>query len=1043
MNRKAWLVIAMVITMAFPALAQNITVTGTVYDQDDDTAIGASVTVQGMPGVGVATDIDGNYRISAPANGHLVVSLVGCKTQIVPVDGRTHIDIHLQSDAAVLDELVVVGYGTVKKEDATGSVAVIKPDDIEAGLATSTQDLLVGASPGVVVTLNGGDPTGSAQIRIRGGASLNASNDPLIVVDGVPQSNLGVGNMNALTMINPTDIESMTILKDASATAIYGSRASNGVIIITTKRGQSGKPQVNFSTNFSVNSARKSLRVMDAYQFADVVNQYGSEATIAQLGYNGELYNTNWQKEVLRTSFSQDYNLSVGGQVGKVLPYRVNVGYTNNQGIIKTSYMERATAGLSLNPKFFNGLLQINANVSGTYARQTDDKKGAIGTALAYDPTKPVYTNIRMQGNTGLYLYNGYYNYIPDGKNDTNSAINPMQLINDQDGKNVSWSSTGNFQIDYALHFLPELHFNLNLGYQFAKDEYDGLTAANSLQAWRNTTLLSNGAPGAATLYKWKRIQQNTLLDFYINYKKEIDAIKSNLDVMVGYSWQHFNWFSHGQTYVNSLGFYGANGNPEGFTYDNGVYYMEHGPKTFMYDGKEYNVIGSELGQLPMNHQSFPSQLLSFFGRINYSLLDTYLLTFTLRDDASSRFAKENRWGLFPSVALGWKINNCFGLKDANWLNELKLRLGWGETGQQDLGDYFLYLPNYTLSSNNWFQYPAYTPGATYPNMGWVSPLYPNSYNANIKWETTTTWNAGIDLSVLNNRITFSADWYLRKTRDLIAYVAVKGSNTSDMMTRNVGSLKNYGLEFNVTAKPIVTKDFTWSTGYNIAWNRNKITSLNDGEMIAHRGTVGGGIGGNLQWFMEGYAADTYRVYEQVYDAAGNPIEGQFVDQNADGVINEQDLIAFHSPEPKVTMNWNNTFNFHNWDLGFVLRASLGNWNYNGIRRARTNTSTIDAYGLNNLLRGEYLFHNTPTTQTALSSYWVENASFLRCDNITLGYTWPELCGNKLRLRVYGAVQNPFVITKYKGVDPELPNGLDADVYPRPVTVTAGLVATF
>ena len=1032
MNRKAWLALAMFVAMAFPALAQNITVTGTVYDQDDDTAIGASVTVQGVPGVGVATDIDGNFSIKAPSNGSLVVSLVGCKTQVVPINGRTHIDIHLESDASVLDELVVVGYGTVKKEDATGSVAVIKPDEIEAGLATSTQDLLVGASPGVVVTTDGGNPAGGATIRIRGGSSLNASNDPLIVIDGVPQTNQGQGSsLNAMTMINPSDIESMTILKDASATAIYGSRASNGVIIIQTKRGKSGKPQVNFGANFSVNTVRKKLNVMNASQFADIVNQYGSESTIAQLGYNGEMYNTDWQKEVLRTTFSQDYNLSVGGQVS-VLPYRVNVSYTNNQGIVKTSAMQRVTAGLNLNPKFFNGLLQVNASVNGTYARQNNADGGAVGSALAFDPTKPVYNNIPMRGNTGMFLYNGYYNYAPGGTNDVNSAINPVQLLNDVNSYNDTWSSTGNIQIDYALHWLPELHFNLNLGYQFSKNDAQSITAANSLQAWRNTGLYGNNAYGAETLYKWHEIQQNTLLDFYINYKKDIDAIKSNLDVMVGYSWQHFNYWGKSNSYVNSLGFVNGAGQG-GFDYANGDYYM---------DWSTHNAIGEVVNYAKDNRWAFPSQLVSFFGRLNYSLLDTYLLTFTLRDDASSRFAKENRWGLFPSVALGWKINNNFGLKDQNWLNEWKLRLGWGETGQQALGDSFLYLPIYTISNNIGYMYPAYN-NAGYPGMGWINPLYPQAFNTNIKWETTTTWNVGMDLSVLNNRVTFSADWYLRKTRDLIAYVAVKGSNTSDMMTRNIGSLENYGLEFNVGAKPVVTKDFTWSTGLNVAWNRNKITSLNDGEKISARGIPGGGIGGDLQWFMEGEAAYTYRVYQQVYDASGNPIEGQYVDQNADGVIDQNDLINFHSPDPKVTLNWNNNFNYKNWDLGFVLRANIGNWVYNAPRRVRTNTSTIDAYGLNNLLQGEFLFHNTPTSQSALSDYWVENASFIRCDNITLGYTFSNLCHDKLRLRLFGAVQNPFVITKYKGVDPEVYSGCDNNVYPRPVTCTLGLVATF
>ena len=1036
LNRKVWAALVMTLFMAFPALAQKIEVHGTVVDELGDALIGATVMEKGTTN-GTAADFDGNFTLHVNPNATLVVTYVGYDPMDVPVNGRTEIHVVMKENAEMLNEVMVIGYGTVKKADATGSVAIVKPDEIEAGISTSVQDLLVGASPGVVVTTDGGNPAGGATIRIRGGASLNASNDPLIVIDGVPQTNQGQGSsLNAMTMINPADIESMTILKDASATAIYGSRASNGVIIITTKKGHSGKPQVNFQANFSVNTDRKRLNVMNANQFVDIVNQYGSEATIAQLGYEGTIYNTDWQKEVLRTSFSQDYSLSVSGQAA-MLPYRVNVSYTNNQGILKTSSMDRVTAGVSLNPKFFDNTLQITANVNGTYARQNNANGGAVGTALAFDPTKPIYTNIPMQGNTGRYLYNGFYNYAPGGKNDVNSAINPLQLIEDVDSYNNTWSSTGNIQIDYALYWCKDLHFNLNLGYQFSKNDAQSTTAANSLQAWRNTGLLANEAAGAETLYKWKEIQQNTLLDFYINYKKDFEAIKSNLDVMVGYSWQRFKYWGHSQTYVNSLGFVGADGQP-GFTYENGQYYMDNSTTTTVtHEGVEYPVIGSVANFAQVGRWGFPSQLISFFGRLNYIFDETYLLTFTLRDDASSRFSKKNRWGLFPSLALGWKINNVGSLREVSWLDELKLRLGWGETGQQSLGDSFLYLPIYVWSMGNDKQYPAYGEN------GWTMPLYPQSYNTNIKWETTTTWNVGVDFGVFNNRLTFSADWYLRKTRDLIAYVAVKGSNTSDMMTRNIGKLENYGLEFNIGAKPVVTENFIWNTGLNIAWNRNKITSLNDGEKISARGIPGGGIGGDLQWFMEGEAAYTYRVYQQVYDNDGNPIEGQYVDQNADGVIDQNDLINFHSPDPKVTLSWNNTFNFHNWDIGFTLRANIGNWVYNAPRRTRTNTSTIDAYGLNNLLADEFLFHNTPTTQSALSDYWVENASFLRCDNITVGYTWPSLIDGHLRLRLYGAVQNPFVITKYKGVDPEVYSGLDSDVYPRPVTFTLGVIATF
>ncbi|MDE5857473.1 MAG: TonB-dependent receptor [Muribaculaceae bacterium] len=1035
MTGKAWMAIFMVLCLSFPALAQKITVTGTVYDNLGEPLMGASVIAEGAAS-GVGTDLDGNYRIEVEPNAVLIVSYIGFEPQRINVEGRTHIDVTLSENAVMLQEVVAIGYGVVKKSDATGSVAVIKPDDIEAGLATSTQDLLVGASPGVVVTPDGGNPTGGASIRIRGGSSLSASNDPLIVIDGVPQTNQSNGGgMSALTMVNPANIESMTILKDASATAIYGSRASNGVIIITTKKGQSGRPQVSFAANFSVNTARNTLKLMNAAQFIDVVTANLGESSIAQLGYTPYgsgadvqpvMYNTDWQKEVLRTTFSHDYSLSVGGTVG-ILPYRVNVSYTNNEGILKTSSMDRTTVGINLSPKFFNGLLQINANVQGTYAATGNADTGAIGGAISMDPTKPVMSNVEMAGNTGLKLYNGYYNYAPAGIYDRNGAKNPVQLLEDVDSKNKTWSSSGNLQIDYALHFLPDLHLNLNLGYQVSKNDCNSITAANSVMNWTNDGLSGMGAAGAASLYKWHEIQQNTLLDFYANYRKNFEAIKSNLDVMVGYSWQRMNYFGHSNTYVHSLGFVNSLGNP-GFNYNTG-YYMDY--------SKE-NHIGEIVNNAPDKRWANPLQLISFFGRLNYSFDDKYLLTFNLRDDASSRFSKDTRWGLFPSVALGWKIINEEFMSGARGcMNDFKLRLGWGQTGQQDIGSFFPYLPIYTSS---------YEPGFQYPGMNgeWLEVLYPQAYDQNIKWETTTTWNVALDFGFLNNRITGSIEYYLRNTKDLLAFTPALGMNTSNFLTTNIGSLRNYGLEFNVTARPVVTKDFTWTTGLNVAWNRNEITALTGDAATSEISArdLPSGTGGKLQWHLVGEPAYTFRVYQQVYDNDGNPVPNQYVDQNADGKIDDKDLINFHSPEPKVTLAWNNTFNYKNWDFGFALRANLGNWVYNNPRYERTNLAKVDQYGLNNLIRDEFLFKTNPE-QLKLSDYFVENAAFLRCDNITVGYTFDHLLKDKLNLRLFGACQNPFVITKYKGLDPEVFSGIDNNVYPRPVTFTLGLVATF
>lgn len=1029
MTRKAWLALVMVLCLSFPALAQKTTVTGTVVDSTGEPLIGASVIAEGTSN-GVGTDIDGNFSLQVEPNATLVVSYVGYDTQKVPVNGRSHIDITLTENTVMLNEVVAIGYGVVKKSDATGSVSVIKPDDIDAGISVSTQDMLVGAAPGVVVTTDGGSPMGNGKIRIRGGSSLNASNDPLIVIDGVPQSNQdNAGGANALSMVNPQTIESMTVLKDASATAIYGSRASNGVIIITTKKGQSGKPQVNFSANWHVATPQKYYDMMDGTQFSKFVREkVGTEAAVGMLGES----NTNWQKEVLRTTFSQDYNLSIGG-ASKWLPYRVSLSYTNNNGILETSGMSRTTAGINLSPKFFDGLLQVNANVNGSYI-YSREANWVLNSALQMDPTQSVRTNYPTTGNSGLTAFNGYTNYVTStGSISTNNRQNPLQELNDQRKIGKVASSTGNLQIDYALHWLPELHFNLNLGYQVSKNNKENSVEQNSIMAWRNGSLAEMGSAGAGTEERWYELQRNTLLDFYINYRNDFEKIKSNLDVMVGYSWQRFDYHGHSNTYVNT----------PGFVTNGGVIQINDGVYNLDIDESSYSNIGRAVKDQPMSRWAQKLQLISFFGRLNYTFDDTYLLTFTLRDDGTSRFSKDTRWGLFPSVALGWKINNMpFMESSSEWLNDFKLRLGWGITGQQDVGSYFPYLPVYTSSVNQGFQY--LDPDGSGE---WINPLYPEPYDADIKWEETTTWSAGIDMAFLNNRITLTLDGYIRDTKDLLAETIVSGWNTKDKVLTNIGTLRNYGIEATIGARPVVTKDFTWSTNFNVGWNRNEITKLTgdvETSRILARG-LDGSIGGGLQYHVVGQPAYSFLVYQQVYDNDGNPIPGQYVDQNADGVIDNDDKILYHSPEPKVTMTWGNTFNYKNWDFGFSLRASIGNWMYNQQLYTLTRTHNVSGYQLNNLLNGEYIFPMSSSSddKLMLSNYFVEDASFVRCDNITIGYTWENLLNNSLRLRLFGAVQNPFVITKYRGVEPEKFDGIDYSYYPRPITATLGVVATF
>ena len=607
MNRRAWLAIAMVISLAFPALAQKITVTGTVYEPEGEPAIGASVTVLGVPGVGAATDIDGNYRIEVAADASLVFSYVGYESQTVAVEGRTHIDVTLKSNSELLSEVVVVGYGTVKKSDATGSIAVVKPDEIEAGLATSANDLLVGASPGVVVTTDGGAPGGGANIRIRGDASLNASNDPLIVIDGMPM-NGSYGAANPMTMISPDNIESMTILKDASATAIYGSRASNGVIIITTKKGTKGRPQVTFSANMHVATPGRRWDVLDGNQFAQIIKDYAPENSQRLLG----TANTDWQDEIYRTAISQDYNLGIGGTAG-ILPYRVNVSYAGNNGILKTSNVDRTTVGFNLSPEFFGGLLKVWANVKGTYISQRNADTGSIYSALTYNPTLPVYTAYKTDGNIGAPIYGGYTSLLNnDGNLETNGSLNPLAMLNGVKNTEKSWSSVGNLQIDYALHFLPELRFNLNLAYDVVKGETNNYVLQNSPQSWKQ--MYNDGA--GSKFYNYQ-LARNTMLEFYANYKKNFEAIKSDLDVMVGYTWQRFDYMNHNMNRIQTLGFtkaYDAAANSWAVNFD---------PASEAHIG--YNYGDTDEARNYVYHDKNKLMLMSFYGRLNYAFDDTYL----------------------------------------------------------------------------------------------------------------------------------------------------------------------------------------------------------------------------------------------------------------------------------------------------------------------------------------------------------------------------------------------------------------------------------
>jgi len=978
------------------ANAQSSSISGVIKDAQGEPIIGASVLVKGST-TGTVTDLDGNFQINANQGNTLVISYIGYKPQEIIVQNQNFLNITLQDDTELLSEVVVIGYGSVKKEDLTGSVTAIDASSLAKGLTTSASDMLVGKAPGVTVTTDGGAPGSSATIRIRGGSSMSASNDPLIVIDGVPVDNTTAinGMANPLATIHPNDIETFTVLKDASATAIYGSRASNGVIIITTKKGQSGKLNITYNGNLSASHKSGEIDVMDAGTFRNYITEtFGEGSTQANALGNAS---TDWQKEIFRTAVSTDHNLSFSGTIPNVMPYRISVGYTRENGILKTSYLDRWTGAINVNPKFFNNMLSLQLNVKGVYNKNRFADVAAIGAAAEFDPTQPIYSDDSSYGN-------GYYMSLKaDGTPIDIGIANPLAILNQKHDESTVKRSIGNAQIDYRFHFLPDLRANLNLGYDVSSSEGGVYIDDNSPMSY----VWGNYKAGWGDNRDYTQLKRNTLLDFYLNYQKEIGINK--IDVMGGYSWQHF-YRSESNVYPYSQKMQAEAGN---------VYYK---------DGDNY---------------STESYLVSFFGRLNYTLLNRYLLTFTLRNDGSSRFSKDNRWGLFPSVALAWRIGDESFMKNQQVLSDLKLRLGYGVTGQQNLGagDY-PYLARYMYSKA----------GANYFfGDDKVALLRPMAYDENLKWEETATYNIGIDYGFLNNRISGALDLYHRKTKDLLNRIGVAaGSNYDNTVLTNVGTLVNKGIEFSVTAHPVVTRDLDWSVSYNVAYNKNKITklTLNDDPNYAGVMDSDGGITGGTGNKVIIHAVDkpygSFYVYEQVYDSDGKPVEGAYVDQNNDGAIDSKDLIIYKKAAPDVTMGFSSQLTYKNWDFSFAMHASLGNYAYNNIQSNREAKSTIyDPSGFLKNRVNSASYTNFNETRY-LSSYYVQNASFLRMDNISLGYTFVKPWNLFESIRLSATVQNPFVITKYDGLDPEINNkGIDNNIYPRPVSYVFGVSVNF
>ena len=1000
---KALLTLLVGLFLSIGAFAQQIAVKGHVKDTTGEPVIGANVLVKGTTN-GTITDFDGNFMLNVPKDAILSVSFVGYKS--AEVKAASSVMVTLEDDSQVLDAVVVIGYGSVKKNDMTGSVTAIKPDKLNKGLITNAQDMMTGKIAGVSVVSKGGAPGEGATIRIRGGSSLTAENDPLIVIDGLAMDNKGVkGLANPLSMVNPNDIESFTVLKDASATAIYGSRASNGVIIITTKKGQAGaRPTISYDGNVSVSTVKSTVDVMDGDQFRSFIKDIWGEDSEAYSKLGNA--NTDWQKEIFRPAVSTDHNLTISGGL-KNMPYRVSFGYTNQNGIVKTSKFERYTASVSLAPSFFEDHLKVNANLKGMIAKNRYADGSAVGSAVSFDPTQ----SVRSDDPYHQYYFDGYFQWNTDASSlndDTwkrtfngNAPGNPVALLEEKDDRAISKSLIGNLELDYKFHFLPDLHAHVNGGMDLSTGkQYTDVSPYSS----------TNNYYGS---YGWEQKDKyNLSLNAYLQYSKDFTD-KHRFDVMAGYEWQHF----HDTSDQEYWGLYPLSNNV-----------VEN-------RGQRYNNTSSG--------SATESYLVSFFGRVNYTLLDRYLFTATVRQDGSSRFHKNNRWGLFPSFALGWKLKEEAFLKDVDVLSDLKLRLGYGITGQQNInsGDY-PYLAVYETNKD----------GAYYPILGEGTTYRPNAYNPDLKWEKTTTYNVGLDFGFLNNRINGAVDYYYRKTTDLLNSVFVSaGTNFKNKVLSNVGSLENSGIEFSINAKPVVTTDWTWDLGFNITYNKNEITKLTTGDSenyyVAAGDNIGGGRDMKAMAHAVGHPASSFYVYQQVYDENGKPIENEFVDRNGDGTINGDDRYFYKKPTADVLMGLTSRLSYKSWDFSFSLRASLNNYVYNSVEAGGSdcNPTSVYSFGaLNNRpLMGVANNIQNLKDNTLLSDYFVQNASFMKCDNITLGYSFKKLFGAPIGGRVYAAVQNVYTITKYKGLDPEVEKGLDNNIYPRPLTTLIGLSLNF
>ena len=977
-TKRSFLLVTLFLMGCLQLVAQTRTIQGEVTDaQNGEALIGATIMVEGEKG-GTVTDFDGNFKLQVTSSAKKVkISYIGYIDKVIAISDN--MKVKLEPESQSLGDVVVIGYGTARKSDLTGSVATVNSKDFNKGLVSSPEQLINGKVSGVQIMSNSGSASAGSTIRVRGGASLNASNDPLIVLDGVPleQGGISGNSSNFLSMINPADIESMTVLKDASSTAIYGSRASNGVIIITTKKGQQGGLKVSFNTTNSVQTRAQMVDMLGYDDFVKVINQYGTDNQKSLLG----TAHTDWNDEVYRTAFGTDNNLSLSGSIGKFLPFRASVGYYNQSGLVRKDNVERWTGNIVLTPSFFQDHLKLTINAKGTLNNNSFNAGGAVWAAATYNPTLPVYS-----GNSN---YGGYNEALDADGYPVNAGVrNPRGIVDQYDSKSKVSRFIGSMDVDYKVHFLPDLKLHATLGADYAKGDGTVYVPVEAASAFNKDASLSGND------YKYgPQKNENRLLTLYANYAKYFENIKSNVDLTAGYDYQY--WKSS---------------TPEYFT---------------------KSAAGTVLSTVKAS--DYRHVLLSYYGRVNYSFDGKYLLTATVRRDASSRFSKDNRWGTFPSVALGWTLTQEPWLKDSKVVSNLKFRASYGVTGQQDgIGNYN-YLPVYTSSV---------TGAEALINGNYIMTYRPEAYVENLKWETTTSWNFGVDFGFLGGRLGGSLDFYTRKTKDLLASVpTAAGTNFSKTILTNVGNVDSKGIELTLNATPIQTKDWEWNLSYNFTWQNMKVKNL---SLVKGDNQTNVKVGPSIdayqfQVLSEGYEPYMFYVYHQLYDPqTGKPIEGAYADLNGDGEINDVDLYRYHSPAPKYIMGLSTSLRYKQFTLGMSFRANIDNYVYNGMGMSTGAWETVSYNNsqLNNL-NTSFLKTGFKTRQY-LSDYYVENASFLKLDNLSLSYNVGKIC-KWASLTVSAMVQNVFTITGYSGTDPEVPNGMDNSFYPRPRTYSLSL----